>query len=134
MRTVRAASACLFDRAGRVLMIARENEPLREVLAFPGGRLEAGETPEDAARRELEEETGHRVTAAPIARRAVAFERNDTRYEIESFAFTEWVHVGDGELAPVWLESSEALTRDLAPGMRETLVAFRDAYERSRAS
>lgn len=37
--------------------IGRNGKPI--VWAFPGGKLEAGETPEEAAIREVEEETGY---------------------------------------------------------------------------
>jgi ADP-ribose pyrophosphatase len=45
---------------GRVLMIrSYRHGPGEVVLGFPGGGIDAGETPEDAAKRELREETGH---------------------------------------------------------------------------
>lgn len=56
-RFIEAASAALvWD--GHVLLIRRAREPARGLLAFPGGRLLEGETAEDAARREVAEETG----------------------------------------------------------------------------
>jgi ADP-ribose pyrophosphatase YjhB (NUDIX family) len=45
-------------RDGKVLLVKRGRPPIRGVYAFPGGRVEAGETFEDAASRELLEETG----------------------------------------------------------------------------
>ncbi|MGU3400284.1 NUDIX hydrolase [Brucellaceae bacterium D45D] len=44
-------------REGRFLLVERGKEPWRGWLAFPGGSIEAGETPEQAALRELKEET-----------------------------------------------------------------------------
>src|SRR5690606_30689768 len=43
--------------------VKRGREPSRGLYAFPGGRVENGETDEDAARRELLEETGVEVGA-----------------------------------------------------------------------
>lgn len=40
------------------LLIKRKNEPYKDCWAFPGGFLEEKETLEEAARRELKEETG----------------------------------------------------------------------------
>ncbi len=42
----------------RFLLVKRGKEPLKGSLAFPGGGVERGEAAEDAARRELLEETG----------------------------------------------------------------------------
>ncbi|MEJ5018840.1 NUDIX domain-containing protein [Ochrobactrum vermis] len=44
-------------RAGRFLLVERGKEPWKGWLAFPGGSIEPGETPEEAAIRELKEET-----------------------------------------------------------------------------
>jgi len=44
-------------RDGRFLLVERGKEPWKGWLAFPGGSIEAGETPEQAAHRELKEET-----------------------------------------------------------------------------
>jgi 8-oxo-dGTP diphosphatase len=44
-------------REGRFLLVERGKEPWKGWLAFPGGSIEPGETPEQAAIRELKEET-----------------------------------------------------------------------------
>ena len=53
-----AADCVVFDDAGRVLLIRRGHEPFKGMYAFPGGFVEVGETVEQAALRELREETG----------------------------------------------------------------------------
>jgi mutator protein MutT len=60
--TVDGVSAvCIRDQA--FLLVERGREPSKGWLAFPGGRREDGETPEEAAIRELHEETGITATA-----------------------------------------------------------------------
>jgi len=44
-------------REGRFLLVERGKEPWKGWLAFPGGSIELGETSEQAAIRELKEET-----------------------------------------------------------------------------
>ena len=58
-----SAGGLIVDRAGehlRAALIARHDRRGRLVWSLPKGHLEAGETPEDAAIREVEEETGIR--------------------------------------------------------------------------
>jgi ADP-ribose pyrophosphatase len=54
-----------IDGDGRVIIVRQYRAPLdREIWEFPAGRLDEGESAEDAARRECEEEIGvvpHRV-------------------------------------------------------------------------
>ncbi len=51
---------------GRVLLARRKKEPGRGLWAFPGGRLEWGESLFAAACREVEEETGLRTRALDV--------------------------------------------------------------------
>lgn len=50
------------DNQPKVLLIQRKNEPCKGRWAFPGGFMNINETAEDAARRELKEETGLTVS------------------------------------------------------------------------
>ena len=59
-----ALAVVLHD--GAVLLVRRRNRPDAGLWGYPGGKIEAGEGVEAAARRELLEETG--VTARPLAR------------------------------------------------------------------
>lgn len=52
------AVSAVVRRGDRFLMVLRANPPAENMYAFPGGRVEPGESLEMAALRELEEETG----------------------------------------------------------------------------
>jgi 8-oxo-dGTP diphosphatase len=53
-----AAVSVAVRRGSKVLLVRRGRAPSKDFYAFPGGRVEPGETLEGAARRELLEETG----------------------------------------------------------------------------
>jgi 8-oxo-dGTP diphosphatase len=62
-----AIVACVDD-AGRVLIVKQSAGPFAGAWLLPGGRVERNERLEDAARRELFEETGYRARdLAPVA-------------------------------------------------------------------
>ena len=52
------ADCVVCDRAGRIMLIRRGNEPFKGGYALPGGFVDIGETVEAACRREVLEEAG----------------------------------------------------------------------------
>jgi 8-oxo-dGTP diphosphatase len=65
---VLAAACALIDGDGRVLLARRpEGKKLAGLWEFPGGKIDAGETPEAALIRELKEELGIGVEAKNLA-------------------------------------------------------------------
>jgi mutator protein MutT len=55
---VPCAGAVIHDRGGRLLLIKRGHEPGAGLWSLPGGRIEPGETDQQAVAREVREETG----------------------------------------------------------------------------
>lgn len=67
MPVIPAVSVALI-REDSVLLVKRGREPSKGQFAFPGGRVEPGESLEQAARRELREETGLEAGPLTLAR------------------------------------------------------------------
>jgi 8-oxo-dGTP diphosphatase len=68
MNFLPVASAVLIDADGRLLIQQRPSgKPFAGLWEFPGGKVEADETPEVALIRELKEELGIDVEAACLA-------------------------------------------------------------------
>ena len=65
-RRVPCVGAVIRDGAGRILLIKRGHEPGKGLWSVPGGRIEPGETDEQAIVREVREETGLEVQCGPL--------------------------------------------------------------------
>jgi ADP-ribose pyrophosphatase YjhB (NUDIX family) len=80
-----AVSIALVD-GERLLLVRRGRAPAQGQFAFPGGRVESGESLEQAVRRELLEETG--LTAGevcPLQTLRVAREGDGPDFELHVF-------------------------------------------------
>lgn len=68
VKLVLVAACALIDADGRVLLAQRpEGKPMAGLWEFPGGKVEAGERPEETLVRELGEELGIAVSEPCLA-------------------------------------------------------------------
>lgn len=89
-RLVEVAAGCLINAAGEVLIAQRpEGKIAAGQWEFPGGKLEAGETPRAALDRELHEELGIEVEdARPLIRVTHAY--SDRTVRLDCWRITRW--------------------------------------------
>ncbi|WP_370634912.1 8-oxo-dGTP diphosphatase MutT [Cognatishimia sp. MH4019] len=92
MKTVLVSAVALIDPDGRVLLAQRpEGKSMAGLWEFPGGKVEAGETPEHALIRELEEELGINTWESCLAPLTFASHSYDTFHLLMPlFACRKW--------------------------------------------
>ena len=99
---------------GKALLVQRRNEPDANLWGFPGGKIELGETIEEAAERELLEETSIKGKAKKIFSAHSFIDKNnesiDHHFVILS-VICEWVSgeakAGDDAKDTKWIKLSE---------------------------
>jgi 8-oxo-dGTP diphosphatase len=127
---LRFVAAALIVRGSEVLIGQRRpDQPMAMQWEFPGGKIEAGESPEQALARELLEEIGIRAMVGPRVTRIRHNYRHGGAVDLQFFAvnhFTgeiqnriyhelRWVRLED---LPTYdfLAADRGLIRDLAAG------------------
>ena len=126
------ASLLVIDAEGHILLQHRDgNGAWPYKWSLPGGGVEPGETPEEGARRELEEETGLKVDSAlqlfwqgllPAFSQPGAY-RQWHVYTVRTRASQEDIVLGEG-LAMVFTAPAAVLELDLTVPSRSILERF----------
>jgi 8-oxo-dGTP diphosphatase len=115
----------VHDPDGRLLLIRRGHAPHAGSWSLPGGRVESGETPEQAVEREVREETGLEVRAgAPVGR--VQIQGDGVVYDVLDLACTlvrpgERPVAGDDATAVVFADAAALDRLSCTPLLVETL-------------
>lgn len=115
------AAACVVLRDGKVLLGRHTYGVGKGLLILPGGYLNHGETPEQAAVREVWEETGVRVETEELV--GIRFNAQDW-YVIFLARYREGTaRAGDEENSEiVWLDAEEALEQDDVPDLTKWAI------------
>ena len=94
-KTLRFVAAGLILRGDEVLICQRKaGSPMGLKWEFPGGKIEAGESPEEALRRELDEELGIRASVGTRIAHLRHTYRSGGAVDLQFFA----VHSFEGEM------------------------------------
>jgi 8-oxo-dGTP diphosphatase len=127
----------------KILLVTRNNDPFKGMLSIPGGFINAGETAEDAMRREAKEETS--LVVEPIAILGVYSDpRRDPRMHTLSVTFITRIVQGnedasDDAAALKWVETEHELdslieSKRIAFDHSKILRDFKKWLKSSRAS
>jgi ADP-ribose pyrophosphatase YjhB (NUDIX family) len=121
---VRQGASIAVFADGKVALIRRGRMPFLGKWSLPGGRIEAGEDPEAAARRELGEETGLVAGALQAVGQYVT---GGPDFEIELAVFTgPWaageLRAGDDAAEAGWFTPAEATQLPATPGLIDIIA------------
>jgi 8-oxo-dGTP diphosphatase len=102
LKLVLVVACALIDADGRVLIQRRpEDKSMAGLWEFPGGKIEASESPEEALARELREELGITVSPASLAPLSFASHRYEAFHLLMPlFICRRWtgtLHPRDGQ-------------------------------------
>jgi 8-oxo-dGTP diphosphatase len=88
---LRFVAAALIVRGGEVLICQRRaDQPMALQWEFPGGKIEPGESPEEALIRELREELGIEATVGPLVTHVRHNYRHGGAVDLQFFAVREF--------------------------------------------
>ena len=68
MKSIEVVAAVIFDEQGRIFTTQRGYGEWKDWWEFPGGKMEAGETPQQALHREIHEELDAEIEIGPLLR------------------------------------------------------------------
>ncbi len=113
-KTIRKAVRCYLIKNNKIVVIQYKKGNRKEgYYDIPGGKMEAGETPEQAAIREMKEETGINVKNLTY-KGVMTIEYPDRKYVLDTFVASEYVGEPEefDENTSEWIEINELLQQE----------------------
>ena len=118
-KQIQVVAAIIHDAEGRIFATQRGYGEWKDYWEFPGGKMEPGESPEEALRREIWEEL---VTHIAVERLVETVEWDYPQFHLTMHCFLCRVESGRLELkeheAARWLEKEEFGSVDWLPADR----------------
>ena len=129
MKQIEVVAAIIHDAEGRIFATQRGYGEWEGWWEFPGGKIEAGESPEEALRREIWEELETRIV---IERLVTSVEWDYPKFHLTMHCY--WCHVESGSLtlkkheAARWLATDELESVKWLPADLQILEKIRKLH------
>ena len=107
MKKIEVVAAIIRDDEGRVFATQRGYGEWQDFWEFPGGKMEPGESPEEALKREIWEELETRIEVEQLV---TTVEYDYPRFHLTMHCF--WCHVESGSLTLKEHEAARWLSRE----------------------
>ena len=116
MKTIEVVAAIIRDDEGRIFATQRGYGEWKDWWEFPGGKIEAGESKEQALQREIREELAAEIEVGKLLR-TIDYDYPQFHLTMHCFLCTldgEAPHLNEHEAAR-WLSASELLSVNWLP-------------------
>lgn len=116
MKSIEVVAAIIHDEEGRIFATQRGYGDYKDGWEFPGGKMEPGESPEEALRREIWEELETKIV---VERLIQTVDYDYPKFHLTMHCF--WCHIESGSLtlkeheAAKWLSIENLNTVDWLP-------------------
>ena len=127
MKRIEVVAAIIHDADGRIFATQRGYGDWKDYWEFPGGKMEPGETPEQALKREIWEELETRIE---IERFVTTVEYDYPAFHLTMHCY--WCHVESGSLtlkeheAARWVNNESIYSIDWLPADKTILKSLLD--------
>ena len=128
-KSIEVVAAVIHDGRGRIFATQRGSGDFKDSWEFPGGKMEPGETPEEALRREIWEELVTRIVVERLLEtvewdypqfhltmHCYLCRVESGRLELKEHEAARWLRGGELESVD-WLPADRALVRKIASGV-----------------
>ena len=126
MKRIEVVAALIHNSEGRVFATQRGYGDWQDFWEFPGGKIEPGESPEEALKREIWEELETRIVVEQLIK---TIEYDYPKFHLTMHCF--WCKIESGSLtlkeheAAKWLRQEELESVDWLPADKEVLDEIR---------
>ena len=115
MKQIEVVAAIIHDGEGRIFATQRGYGDYKDGWEFPGGKMEPGESPEEALRREIWEELETRIVVERLVQ-TVEYDypnlaNGRAAFHLKMHCF--WCHIESGALVLKEHEAARWLSKDL---------------------